>query len=89
MVSGKDKGKSGKVIKAMPKDSMIIIEGLNMRKRHQKPQKQGAKGQIVEFAAAMHVSNVMTFVDGARARVGKKLVGDKYVRVSKKTGKTI
>ncbi len=55
---GKDKGKTGKVTKAFPKDNMVLIEGLNLKKRHQRARKQGAKGQVVDMAAPIHVSNV-------------------------------
>jgi large subunit ribosomal protein L24 len=55
---GKDKGKTGKVTKAFPKDNMVLIEGLNLKKRHQRARKQGAKGQVVDVAAPINVSNV-------------------------------
>ena len=89
LIAGKDQGKTGKVVKAMPKESMVIVEGLNMRKRHEKARRQGQKGQIVEFPAPMNVSNVMIVADGKGARVGKKLVGESYVRINRKTGKTV
>lgn len=55
---GKDKGKTGKVVRSFPKDDMVLIEGLNLKKRHQRARKQGAKGQVVDMAAPIHVSNV-------------------------------
>ncbi len=55
---GKDKGKTGKVVRSFPKDNMVLIEGLNLKKRHQRARKQGAKGQVVDMAAPIHVSNV-------------------------------
>lgn len=58
VITGKDKGKSGKVIRAFPRLDKIVVEGLNMRKRHQKSRKEGQKGQIVELAHPIHVSNV-------------------------------
>lgn len=58
VISGKDAGKTGKIVKAMPKLDRVIIEGVNMKKRHQKPRKDGQKGQIVEVAHPIHVSNV-------------------------------
>lgn len=89
IIAGKDKGLTAKVIKAMPKDDTVLVEGANMRKRHKRSNKQGGKGQIVEFATPVHVSNVMVVESGKRTRVGKKLVGEKYVRISRKSGKTL
>ena len=60
ILAGKDKGKKGKVVKAMPRDDKVIVEGINMRKKHQKARRQGQKGQIIEFPVALHVSNVKT-----------------------------
>lgn len=89
VIAGKDKGKTAKVLQAMPKESKLIVEGVNMRKKHQRPKQQGQKGQVIEFAVPVHVSNVMLVVDGKRVRVGSKVVGEKKVRVSRKTGKAI
>ncbi len=58
ILAGKDKGKSGKVIKAMPKIHKVIVAGINMMKKNQKPRKQGQKGQIVEVTMPIDVSNV-------------------------------
>ncbi|MEK7642242.1 MAG: 50S ribosomal protein L24 [Patescibacteria group bacterium] len=58
VITGKEKGKSAPVVRAFPKDSMVLLEGLNMRKKHQKPRKQGEKGKVIEVAYPMHVSNV-------------------------------
>lgn len=91
VIAGKDKGKTGKVIKALPKRDMIVIAGVNMKKKHQRPQKSGQKGQIIEKTLPIHVSNAM-IIDpstGKMSRVGKKMVGDKFVRISKKSGKEI
>ncbi|MEK7614573.1 MAG: 50S ribosomal protein L24 [Patescibacteria group bacterium] len=88
IIAGKDRGKTGKVARAFPGEGRVVIEGVNMAKRHQKPRKQGTKGQVVEVAMPLHISNVM-IVDpktGKRSRIGKKLVGGKYIRVSKKSG---
>jgi large subunit ribosomal protein L24 len=83
VMTGKDSGKTGVVQKAMPKEGMIIVEGVNMKKRHAKPI-QGGQGQIIEFAAPIQVSNVMIVdpKDNKPSRVGKKKVGDKFVRVA-------
>lgn len=58
VLAGKDKGKSGKVIKAMPKIEKVIVEGLNIVKKHQRSRKQGQKGQTVEVSMPLHVSNL-------------------------------
>lgn len=85
-MTGKDRGKTGVVEKAIPADNMIIVEGVNMKKRHAKPI-QGGQGQIVEFAAPIDVSNVLIIDPKTNkpSRVGKKKVGDKNVRVAVKS----
>lgn len=91
VIAGKDRGKTGKVIKALPREDMIVVSGVNIRKKHQRPQKSGQKGQVIEKTLPIHVSNVM-IVDsgtGKRSRIGMKLIGKKYVRISKKSGKEI
>ncbi|MDD4803986.1 MAG: 50S ribosomal protein L24 [Candidatus Pacebacteria bacterium] len=89
VIAGKDKGKTGKVVVSFPKDNKILVEGVNVHKKHQKPTKSGTKGQVIDKAMPIDVSNVMINDGGKRARVGKKLVGDKFVRINKKTGKEI
>ncbi len=89
MIAGKDKGKTAKVLKAMPKENKVVVEGMNMRKKHQRSKQRDGKGQTIEFAVSMHVSNVAIVVDGKRARVGALVVGEKKVRVNRKTGKEI
>jgi large subunit ribosomal protein L24 len=89
VIAGKDKGKTGKVAKAMPKDDSIIIEGVNLKKKHERARKSGSKGQIVERAMPIHVSNVMLLEGKKGVRVGKKEIGGKNIRVSRKTGKEI
>lgn len=58
IIAGKDKGKKGKVIKCLPQIEKVIIEGLNKVKRHQKPRKEGKKGEVLEISSPIHVSNV-------------------------------
>ncbi len=58
VLSGKDKGKTGTVSMAMPKDNKVIVSGIHMSKVHQKPRKSGEKGQIIEKAMPIHVSNL-------------------------------
>lgn len=58
ILTGRDRGKSGKVLFAFPKRERVLIEGINMVKRHERPRKAGQKGQVVERALPIHVSNV-------------------------------
>jgi len=58
VITGKDKGKSGPVIKAFPKIDMVLVEGMNKKKLHKKPRKSNEKGKIIEMAMPIHVSNV-------------------------------
>lgn len=91
VIAGKDKGKKGTVTRAIPREERIVIEGVNMRKRHQKPRGAGQKGQIIEIATPIHVSNAM-IVDpksGKPTRVGTKIEGGKKVRIAKKSGSVI
>ena len=89
VIAGKDKGKNAKVVKCLPKESMIIVEGVNIKKKHERARKSNSKGQIIEKAMPIHVSNVMLLEGKKGVRVGKKKIGDKIVRISKKTGKEI
>ncbi len=58
IIAGKDKGKSGKIVRALPKMNKVVVEGLNMIKRHQRPRKSGEKGTILNMAMPIHASNV-------------------------------
>jgi len=63
VIAGKDKGKKGKVTKAFPKLDMVLVEGMNIKKKHQKAKQNGAKGQVVEVSHPIHVSNVKVATD--------------------------
>jgi len=83
VVSGNDKNKTGKVLKVFPKVSRIIVEGINIRKRHTKPSQKNQQGGIIEKEAPIHVSNVM-IVDPKTSkptRIGSKII------INEKTGK--
>ena len=86
ILSGKDKGKNGKIIQVMPSDERVVIDGANMRKRHIRPRKQGEKGQIIEKASPMHVSNIMVICGKCNkpTRVGYKIGSDGKNRICKK-----
>lgn len=88
IISGKDRGRTGTVTRALPASERVIIDGLNMHKRHRRPRRANEKGQIIEFAHPIHVSNVM-IVDpktGKPTRVGHRMEGEKKVRYAKKSG---
>lgn len=59
VLAGVDRGKSGKVTAAFPKTNMVLVEGVGMRKKHQKPRREGQKGQIIEKQFPIHASNVV------------------------------
>jgi len=91
VVSGKDRGKEGTVVRALPEMESVIIEGVNIQKRHQRPTAKRQKGQIIEKALPIHVSNVMIKdpKSGKPSRVGYKDEGGTRVRFAKKSGSTI
>ena len=91
VIAGKDKGARGTVLRALPKTEKVLIEGVNVKKRHQRPNRRNQHGQIVDKPHPVHVSNVMLAdpKNGERTRVGKKLVEGKYIRIAQKSGTTI
>ncbi len=91
VITGKDKGKTGTVLVAFPKKDRVIIEGINIVKKHAKPSQGNPQGGILEMEAAIHVSNVM-LVDpktNEPTRVGYKVEDGKKVRVAKKSGESL
>jgi large subunit ribosomal protein L24 len=88
VISGKDKGKHGKVSRSFPVDDKVVVEGINIKKRHKKGRSTEQKGQIIEFSAPIHVSNLMIKdpKTGKPTRVGFKTDGKKKIRVSKRSG---
>ena len=90
VLAGKDKGRQGNVLKVLPKDDRVVVEGLNIAQRHTKPTQGDPQGGIKNKEAALHVSNV-AIVDskGKPTRVGFRVEGDKKVRVAKTTGEVI
>ncbi len=91
IISGKDRGKKGKVITSLPPENRVVVEGRNIIKKHVRPKKQGEKGQIVEVPAPLHVSNVKLICPKCKqpTRVGHKLAGDNKYRVCKKCNQEI
>ena len=91
VLSGKDKGKSGKVIAADPKAEKVIVEGVNVATKHQKAQKKGQDGGILKIETPIYVSKVQLVCSacGKGVRAGYKFVDGKKVRVCKKCGAEI
>ncbi|MFD2672460.1 50S ribosomal protein L24 [Marinicrinis sediminis] len=92
VISGKDKGKKGRIIAAYPRQNRVLVEGVNMVKKHARPSQANPQGGIIDQEAPIHVSNVM-LVDpktGGPTRIGYKVLdnGNK-VRVAKKSGEII
>ena len=87
VIAGKDKDKTGKVLSV--KEGKVIVEGVNVVKKHTKPNQMNQNGGIVEKEAAIDASNVMLLVDGKATRVGFEVKDGKKVRVAKATGKVI
>lgn len=86
IMTGKDRGKKAKILKAYPKEGKILVEGINMVKKHQKPRKQGEKGQIVLMPRPINVSNAKLICPrcGKPSRIGFNVNQKGKVRICKK-----
>lgn len=97
VIAGNSKGKTGKVLKVFPSENRVIIEGVNLRKRHTKPSQKNAQGGIIEKEAPINVSNVMILdpKSNVATKIGAKLIIDektgkkKSVRISKASGEML
>jgi large subunit ribosomal protein L24 len=92
VITGKDKGKTGRVLEAYPRENRVLVEGVNMIKKHQKPNQENPQGGIITKEAPIHVSNVMLIdpKSGKPTRIGyKTLENGKKVRIAKKSGEVI
>ena len=91
VLSGNDKGKKGEVLEVIPKDSKVVVKGVNVRKKHIKPRKQGEEGGIISVECAIDSSkvNVVCPKCGKSTRVEYKIENDKKVRICKKCGAII
>ena len=91
VTTGKDKGKTGSVTKVFPALDRVLVEGVNLRKKHVKPKKSGQKGQIVKLALPIHVSNVSILDEKTKkaTRVQFRMDGEKKVRVAVKSSAII
>ncbi len=88
VLSGKDKGKQGNVLKADPKNGKVIVSGVNVATKHQKPRKQGEEGGIIKVETPIYASKIALYCPDCKkgVRVGVSVDGDKKVRVCKKCG---
>ena len=89
VLSGKDRGKQGVVLRALPAENKVVVEGVSVVKKAVKPNAANQQGGIVHQEGPVDISNVMLVVDGKATRVGFKVEDGKKVRVAKATGKVI
>ncbi|MBI1755364.1 50S ribosomal protein L24 [Candidatus Azambacteria bacterium] len=91
IMTGKDRGKSGKVLQALPKEGRVVVQGMNMAKHHQRPRKTGEKGQILSKETPLDVSKVMVVCPKCAkpTRIGFRVEGGNKSRICKKCGATI
>ena len=92
VITGKDKGKTGEVLRTLPNENRVIVEGVNMRTRHVKPTQEGESGQIVTEEASLHASNVMIYSTDKKVTSRVELITEKdgsKKRRLKKTGEVI
>ena len=90
VLAGKDKGRTGKVLRVIPSDDRVVVQGIQVVQRHTRPSAGNPQGGIVNKEASIHLSNV-ALVDskGKPTRVGFRMDGDKKVRFAKSTGEVI
>ena len=91
VIAGKDKGQKGKIVKSFPDTNKVIVEGINISKKHVKYKNQNKKGEIIEVAMPIDVSNVSIIDEksGKPTRVGYKIEDDKKERIARKSGQKI
>jgi large subunit ribosomal protein L24 len=86
VIAGKDKGKTGKIIKSFPRELKVLVEGVNLKKKHVRPKREGEKGQVVSIPAPLTISNVKVVCPkcGKATRVGYTIEKDVKKRICKK-----
>jgi len=89
VLQGKDKGRTGTVLEAYPKRNKVIVEGINVAKRHTKSRTGMQQAGIVDKLMPLDVSNVAVVSKGRPSRVGAKVDGDRKVRIAKRTGEVL
>jgi len=91
IISGKYRARKGKILKAFPKKNKVLVEGVNLRKKHQKPKRTGDKGEIIEIPGPIDVSNVKIICPKCKkaTRIGYRVEGGEKYRICKKCNKTL
>lgn len=91
IISGKYKNKKGGVLRVIPKKRKVVVEGINLVKRHQKAKRTGEKGQIVEMPLPIDISNVKLICPkcGKASRIGYKMINKRKYRICKKCGREV
>jgi large subunit ribosomal protein L24 len=92
VVSGKERGKRGRVLRVIPEKSRVVVERINLIKKHQRPTQKIRQGGIIEREGSIHISNVMVVdpTSGKPTRVGSRALGDgKKVRVARRSGEIL
>ena len=90
IINGNNKGMEGKVLSVFPKKELILVEGVNFKKRASRPTQENPSGGFIEREAPIHVSNVMVLHGGQPTKIGYKILSDgTKVRISKKTNEEI
>lgn len=91
IVSGNEKGKEGKILAVFPMENKVVVEGVNMKKKHMRPRQQGKKGEMVTIPAPFPTSRIMRVCPkcGAVTRIAYQMEGNIKIRVCKKCGATL
>ena len=90
VLAGKDKGRTGSVLRVLPTENRVLVQGVNMVQRHTRPTQADPQGGIKSKEAALHISNVaIAGADGRPTRVGFRMEGDRKVRFAKRSGEVL
>ena len=92
VIAGKDKGKVGEILQTLPRESKVVVKGVNVKTKHVKPQQEGESGKIINYEAPIHSSNVMLYSNKQKvaSRVAYTFTEEgRKVRMLKKTGEII
>ena len=86
MLSGKDRGKTGRILRFFPEEDKAVVEGLNLVKKHQRPKKQGQKGEVISAPRPVDISKIMLICQRCKkpSRMGVKREDRKIIRICKK-----
>lgn len=89
VLKGKDRGRRAKVMRVLPEPRRVVVEGVNLAKKRQRPRRAGEKGQTIQVALPLHLSNVALYCEacGRGVRFGTKLAGEKKIRFCRRCGR--